>query len=264
MEQRGRRHLANITGGAARCKARFGDGTFIFRSAHRQLSDRGSRGAFGWTSSNDRSIIAASASPAPPNGLSWTSAACFRRCRNDGCEPARKPHHRDRSRSRSTAAASSEWTTVINPLTRRQERAPSCRTGSPTRCGSPPRGSRISRPTSPARLAGRLLIAHNARFDYGFLKAEFGRVGIEFHPDVLCSLMLSRRLYAQLAHHDLDSLIEHHALEAEVRHRALHDARLIWQFWQLDPSRTSPRGDRERHRSRCGPVRCCPPICIRR
>src|SRR4249919_2511492 len=83
------------------------------------------------------------------------------------------------------------------------------------------------------RLEGRLLIAHNARFDYAFLKAEFGRVGIDFHADVLCSLMLSRKLYAQFAHHDVDSLIEHHALEAEVRHRALHDARLVWQFWQL-------------------------------
>ena len=32
-------------------------------------------------------------------------------------------------------------------------------------------------------LAGRLVVAHNARFDYGFLSAEFARLGI----DLTCS-----------------------------------------------------------------------------
>ncbi len=82
------------------------------------------------------------------------------------------------------------------------------------------------------RLAGRLLIAHNARFDYAFLKAEFQRVRIEFSREVLCTVMLSRRLYPQHARHDLDSLIERHRLSANVRHRALPDAQLLWQFWQ--------------------------------
>jgi DNA polymerase-3 subunit epsilon len=68
-------------------------------------------------------------------------------------------------------------------------------------------------------LEGRLLIAHNARFDHGFLKAEFDRAGIAFAPKVLCSLMLSRKLYPKLASHDLDSLMESHALTAPVRHR---------------------------------------------
>ena len=30
------------------------------------------------------------------------------------------------------------------------------------------------------RFAGRLFIAHNARFDYGFLREEFRRAGIAF------------------------------------------------------------------------------------
>jgi DNA polymerase-3 subunit epsilon len=37
-----------------------------------------------------------------------------------------------------------------------------------------------------------LFVAHNARFDHGFIKAEFARLGIEFHPEVLCSVMLSQ------------------------------------------------------------------------
>ncbi len=82
------------------------------------------------------------------------------------------------------------------------------------------------------RLAGRLLIAHNARFDYAFLKAEFQRVRVDFSRDVLCTVMLSRRLYPQHARHDLDSLMQRHDLRANVRHRALPDAQLLWQFWK--------------------------------
>jgi DNA polymerase-3 subunit epsilon len=125
-----------------------------------------------------------------------------------------------------------EWSTVINPLARRREHAPAPEGITDEMRLAAPRFKDIAADLA-GRLAGRLMVAHNARFDYSFLKAEFSRVGIEFHPDVLCSLMLSRKLYAQFAHHDADSLIEHHALEVEVRHRALHDAKLIWQFWQL-------------------------------
>ena len=82
------------------------------------------------------------------------------------------------------------------------------------------------------RLADCLFIAHNARFDYGFLRQEFERVGIDFHSRVLCTVRLSRRLYPQFHKHSLDALIERHALATDDRHRALADARLIWQFWQ--------------------------------
>ena len=45
------------------------------------------------------------------------------------------------------------------------------------------------------RLSGRLIVAHNARFDHAFLRAAFDRVGIAFDPDLVCSVMLSRKLY---------------------------------------------------------------------
>ncbi|MES2831628.1 MAG: exonuclease domain-containing protein [Pseudomonadota bacterium] len=83
-----------------------------------------------------------------------------------------------------------------------------------------------------ARLDGCLFIAHNARFDYGFLKNAFRRCGIEFKPQVLCTVKLSRKLYPGFGRHNLDSLIERHRLPVTQRHRALGDARLIWHFWQ--------------------------------
>ena len=63
-----------------------------------------------------------------------------------------------------------------------------------------------------ARLDGRLFIAHNARFDYGFLKNEFKRAGHDFRATVLCTVKLSRKLFPQHARHNLDSLIERHDL----------------------------------------------------
>ncbi len=83
-----------------------------------------------------------------------------------------------------------------------------------------------------ARLDGRLFIAHNARFDYGFLKNEFKRAGFDFRATVLCTVKLSRKLFPQHARHNLDSLVERHGLLVSSRHRALGDARLIHQFWQ--------------------------------
>lgn len=84
------------------------------------------------------------------------------------------------------------------------------------------------------RLEGHIFIAHNARFDYGFLKNEFKRVGIDFRAPVICTVKLSRRLYPEFHKHNLDSLIARHNLDMPEaqRHRALGDARAICQFWQ--------------------------------
>ena len=91
-----------------------------------------------------------------------------------------------------------------------------------------------------ARLAGRLFIAHNARFDYGFLKNEFKRLGLDFRATVLCTVKLSRKLFPQHAKHNLDSLIQSHDLTVSSRHRALGDARLIHQFWSRIGAEVEP------------------------
>jgi DNA polymerase-3 subunit epsilon len=80
------------------------------------------------------------------------------------------------------------------------------------------------------RLDDAVFVAHNARFDYGFLKNEFRRIGDAFSADVLCTVRLSRRLYPQFSRHGLDQLRERHQLTSDGRHRALGDARAAWQF----------------------------------
>jgi DNA polymerase-3 subunit epsilon len=123
-----------------------------------------------------------------------------------------------------------EWSTVINPLARRREHAPAPEGITDEMRLAAPRFKDIAADLA-ARLAGRLLVAHNARFDYSFLKAEFSRVGIEFHPDVLCSLMLSRCSWlANGAIVLIFDLSKGRRLPSFVS-RTMQG--LVWQFWQL-------------------------------
>jgi DNA polymerase-3 subunit epsilon len=77
------------------------------------------------------------------------------------------------------------------------------------------------------RLEGRLFVAHNARFDYGFVRNEFRRLGEKFAAPVLCTVRLSRLLFREHARHNLDALIERYGLECAQRHRALGDAAVL-------------------------------------
>lgn len=82
------------------------------------------------------------------------------------------------------------------------------------------------------KLEGRLFIAHNARFDYSFIKSEFKRIGIEFRSRSLCTVKLSRKLFPEHHRHSLDTLIERFSITVTDRHRALTDARVLWDLWQ--------------------------------
>ena len=82
------------------------------------------------------------------------------------------------------------------------------------------------------RLEGRVFVAHNARFDHGFLRREFARAGRDWRAQSLCTVRLSRALNPELQRHNLDALIEYHALDVPARHRALPDAQALWQLWR--------------------------------
>jgi len=92
------------------------------------------------------------------------------------------------------------------------------------------------------RLEGSLFVAHNARFDYGFLKHEFKRLEMAFTAEVLCTVRLSRRLFPEATGHGLDAVVARHGLEGAFaadpatragRHSALGDARVLWHFVRL-------------------------------
>ena len=87
------------------------------------------------------------------------------------------------------------------------------------------------------RIGASVLVAHNARFDFGFLKSEYARLGITFSAKTLCTVRLSRALFPDQQRHNLDTLIERHGLTGIDRHRALGDTRAIctlFHKWQSD------------------------------
>ena len=83
------------------------------------------------------------------------------------------------------------------------------------------------------RLQDRVLVAHNARFDYGFLKNEAERIQQPLNLKTLCSVKLSRYLYPQYSSHGLDAIIQRLGVSVSHRHRALDDAMVIVQLFQV-------------------------------
>ena len=81
------------------------------------------------------------------------------------------------------------------------------------------------------QLANGIFVAHNARFDYGFVKNEFIRAGISWMAQTLCTVKLSRKLYPQYHKHGLDQIIARHHIVCESRHRAMADADATMQFY---------------------------------
>jgi len=87
-------------------------------------------------------------------------------------------------------------------------------------------------------LEGRVFVAHNAHFDYAFLKKEFEAAGIRWQSKKLCTVRLSRRLIPGLRSYSLGSLAEALGIPVLNRHRAGGDAEatahLFTRLLQLD------------------------------
>ncbi|MBK8765903.1 MAG: GIY-YIG nuclease family protein [Burkholderiaceae bacterium] len=83
-----------------------------------------------------------------------------------------------------------------------------------------------------ARLDGAVFVAHQARFDYGFVRAELERAGLGLTARTLCTVRLSRLMDPDRSPHTLDAIIARYRLTVADRHRALGDARALWLFVQ--------------------------------
>ena len=75
------------------------------------------------------------------------------------------------------------------------------------------------------RLEGRVFVAHNASFDWGFVAAEVERAtGRRLGGSRVCTVRLARRVLPQLPRRSLDWVTRHYGIEIEARHRAEGDA----------------------------------------
>lgn len=91
-------------------------------------------------------------------------------------------------------------------------------------------------------LQGHIVVAHNSRFDYTFLRHEFTRAGHAFAAPSLCTVQLSRKLYPEHSKHNLDSIIARFGLNiaATERHRALGDVVALTDFLNLSLQQHGP------------------------
>lgn len=79
-----------------------------------------------------------------------------------------------------------------------------------------------------ARLSGRVLVAHNAVFDWSMLAREYARAGSAAPVEQrLCTIALAKELRLPLSNHKLESLAAHYGVVQQRAHHALDDARVL-------------------------------------
>lgn len=85
-----------------------------------------------------------------------------------------------------------------------------------------------------------IFVAHNAIFDYGFLRHEFLRLGYKYHRPTLCTVKLSRKLLPGFKSYSLGNLCQSLDINIENRHRAAGDAlatvKVFEKLIEADPS----------------------------
>ena len=96
-----------------------------------------------------------------------------------------------------------------------------------------------------ARLDGRVLVAHNAIFDWGMIAREFARA--ERTAPVrerLCTIALAKELSLPLPNHKLESLAAHFGVVQQRAHNALDDARVLAEAFRPSLHAAAERGVR--------------------
>ncbi|MBQ8696270.1 MAG: PHP domain-containing protein, partial [Clostridia bacterium] len=93
----------------------------------------------------------------------------------------------------------------------------------------------------------RMLIAHNAGFDIGFIRAVCSEYKIPFENPYLDTVSLSRYINPDLKKHKLDTLAEYYNLGEFNHHRASDDARMLAEifFCMVDKMKTEGINDFE-------------------
>ncbi|NOS55117.1 MAG: GIY-YIG nuclease family protein [Cyclobacteriaceae bacterium] len=82
-------------------------------------------------------------------------------------------------------------------------------------------------------LKDRIFVAHNAQFDFSFLKKEFEGVGINWQTKKLCTVRLSRKIIPGLESYSLGRLAESLGIKIPDRHRAGGDAQATARIFSL-------------------------------
>jgi DNA polymerase-3 subunit epsilon len=82
-------------------------------------------------------------------------------------------------------------------------------------------------------IQGKIFTAHNVKFDFGMLRKEFKRLGVDFTAKQLDTVSLSRRLLPGFPSYSLGKLCDSLGIKIDNRHRALGDARATVKLLEL-------------------------------
>lgn len=79
--------------------------------------------------------------------------------------------------------------------------------------------------------AGAPVVAHNAKFDTGFIKKAAKRHDIPFENTIICTLLLSQVLLPELKKHKLNIIADYLNIDNPSHHRAVNDAEVTGGIW---------------------------------
>jgi DNA polymerase III subunit epsilon len=80
---------------------------------------------------------------------------------------------------------------------------------------------------------GRAFVAHNARFDYSFIRQEFKSLGFNFRRKILDTVTLSRKLFPGRRSYSLGNICRDLKIEINGRHRASGDALATVKLFEM-------------------------------
>lgn len=79
----------------------------------------------------------------------------------------------------------------------------------------------------------KVFVAHNATFDYGFIREEFRRLGYDYTRNTLCTVRFSRKIFPGFSSYSLGKLCDRFDIKINGRHRAGGDALATTQLLEI-------------------------------
>jgi len=80
---------------------------------------------------------------------------------------------------------------------------------------------------------GRTFVAHNASFDYKFMKEEYEKLGFNYNRKTMCTVKLARKLLPGHSSYSLGKLCSDLGIEINGRHRAAGDALATVKLFEI-------------------------------
>lgn len=80
---------------------------------------------------------------------------------------------------------------------------------------------------------GRIFVAHNARFDYSFIREEFKSLGFNFKRNIIDTVALTRKLFPGHRSYSLGNICRDFKININGRHRAAGDALATVELFEM-------------------------------